>query len=66
MEHELYMDKLSHIPLKLVEYGNSYTTSLSVYQTYLLQHIKIEANTKTMKADLIYMLIDYSLIIHVK
>ena len=27
MEHELYMEKLSHIPLKLVVYGNSYTTS---------------------------------------
>ena len=26
MEHSLYMEKLSHIPLKLVVYGNSYTT----------------------------------------
>ena len=27
MEHELYMGKLSHIPLKLLVFGNSYTTS---------------------------------------
>ena len=24
MEHELYMEKLYHIPLKLVVYGNKY------------------------------------------
>ena len=29
MEHELYMDKLSHIPLKLVVYEFPYTTDFS-------------------------------------
>ena len=43
MEHELYMEKIFHIPLKLVVYGNSYTTSPKDYmmcKSYIMAIIK--------------------------